>query len=115
MLEAQEWRKDASMQIRHIETAHRFASAIQSAQPVECLRALLQHHEVFGGGLRWFVLRNGWIEPRTPPRSGSSRYRFRLWSLCRLATQCGVLRDMPRVLLEDEADDDDNTSGVNDE
>ena len=83
------------MQLRHIETAHRFASAITNARPIECLRALLQHHEVYGGGLRWFVLRNGGVEPRTPPRAGSSRYRFRLWSLCRLATQCGVLRNMP--------------------
>jgi hypothetical protein len=98
----QEWRQHARMQLRHIETAHRFAGAIQSAaQPIECLRALLQHHETYGGGLRWFVLRNGWVEPRTPWRSGSSRYRFRLWSLCRLAAQCSVLHDMPSALLRD--------------
>ena len=107
---AQEWRKDAQIQLRHIEQAHRFASAMTSAEPIECLRALLQHHELYGGGLRWFVLRNGVIEPRTPWRGGSSRYRFRLWSLCRLASQCGVLPGMPRALLaEDEAGEDDTS------
>jgi len=114
MVGAQEWRKDTQMQLRHIETAHRFASAIPSAQPIECLRALLQHHEVYGGGLRWFVLRNGWVEPRTPWRGGSSRYRFRLWSLCRLATQCGILSDMPRALLGDvEAEENETSEAVN--
>jgi hypothetical protein len=112
---AQEWRQSARMQLRHIKTAHRFAGVIPSARPVECLRALVQHHETYGGGLRWFVLRNGWIEPRTPWRGGSSRYRFRLWSLCRLAAQCGVLRDMPSALLGDvEAEDDEAVEGAND-
>ena len=110
MAAAQEWRKYAQIQLRHIEQAHRFASAMTSAGPIECLHALLQHHELYGGGLRWFVLRDGVIEPRTPWRGGSSRYRFRLWSLCRLATQCGVLPDMPRALLaEDEAGEDDTS------
>lgn len=101
MAAANHWRGGSEVQLRHIETAHRFAKAIPSGRPVECLRALLQHHEVYGGGLRWFVLRNGRIEPRTPPNAGTSRYRFRLWSLCRLATQCGVLRTMPAVLRAD--------------
>jgi hypothetical protein len=115
MAAAQEWHKNTGMQLRHIETVHRFASAIPTAQPIECLRALLQHHEVYGGGLRWFVLRNGWVEPRTPWRRGSSRYRFRLWSLCRLATQCGTLHNMPRALLEDvEAEEDETSEGAND-
>ena len=106
MAAAQEWLKGAEMQLRHIETAHRFASAIPSAQPIECLRALLQYHEMYGGGLRWFVLRNGRVEPRTPPLAGSSRYRFRLWSLCRLATQCGVLRNMPPAIRDDDSGED---------
>jgi hypothetical protein len=74
---------------------------VPGPRPADCLRALLQYHEVHGGGLRWFVLRDGKIEPRTPPRAVSSRYRFRLWSLCRLAVQCGVLKKMPEALLED--------------
>ncbi len=97
MTAAHEWGNSVGMQLRHLETADRFVSAIRGPQPLECLRGLLQHHEVYGGGLRWFVLRNGCVEPRTPQRSGSSRYRFRLWSLCRLATQCGVLRTCPRL------------------
>jgi hypothetical protein len=108
---AQEWLKNPDMQIRHIERAHRFASAITNTRPIDCLRALLQHHEVYGGGLRWFVLRNGWVEPRTPPRDGSFGYRFRLWSLCRLATQCGVIRKMPPALLRDEKADETSEDG----
>jgi hypothetical protein len=78
-----------------------------------CLSELLNHHEVYGGGLRWFVLRNGRIEPRMPPRAGSSRYRFRLWSLCRLATQCGVLRTMPPALRDDdEVEEDEPTESA---
>lgn len=106
---ALEWRQSARMQIRHIATAHRFAGAVPGARPAECLGALLQHHETYGGGLRWFVLRNGWIEPRTPWRGGSSRYRFRLWSLCRLAAQCGVLGAMPSALLGDVEAEEDET------
>jgi len=71
------------------------------------LTALLHHHETFGGGLRWFVLRNEIIQPRTPQGNGSSRYRFRLWSLCRIAAQCSVIRKMPPALMaEAEAMDD---------
>jgi len=115
MAAAQEWRTNPAMQLRHIETAHRFASSIASTRPIECLRALLQHHEVHGGGLRWFVLRNGRVEPRTPTRGGSSRYRFRLWSLCRLATQCGVLRNMPLAVRGDDEAEEDETSEAADE
>jgi hypothetical protein len=110
---AQEWRRHAQIQVRHIESAHRFASAMTSAQPIQCLRTLLRHHEVYGGGLQWFVLRNGRVEPRTPWRGGSSRYRFRLWSLCRLAAQCGVLPNMPRALLaEDDPAEEDTSENV---
>jgi hypothetical protein len=110
------WLKNTHMQLRHIEAAHRFAGSIPSARPVECLGALLKHHEACGGGLRWFVLRDDWVEPRTPWRPGSSRYRFRLWSLCRLAAQCGVLRNMPRALLGDiEATEEKETTDSTDE
>ncbi len=97
---AGDWRKSATMQVPHVETAHRFANAIQRPRPIECLSALLRHHEEQGGGLRWFVLRDGKVEPRSPLRDGIMRYRFRLWSLCRLATQCGVLRKMPEALTK---------------
>ena len=103
---AQEWLAGAEMQFRHIETAHRFAKAITNARPIECLCDVLQHHERYGGGLRWFVLRNGLVEPRTPPLAGFSLYRFRLWSVCRLATQCRVLHNMPPAIRNDDSAED---------
>lgn len=101
---ARDWSTSDELQIRHIETAHRFAIAIRSASPTKCFTELLQHHELCGGGLRWFVLRKGYIEPRMPPLSTASGYGFRLLSLCRLATQCGVIRDMPAGLRDDDDD-----------
>lgn len=103
---AREWQRCSKPFLRHIDSANRFAEAIASAKPSECLRTLLVHHETYGGGLRWFVLRDDSVEPRTPPSAGSGRYRFRLWSLCRLAVQCGVNGTMPRVICEDEDADD---------
>jgi hypothetical protein len=97
--------KHANSQFRHVESGYRFASVIQTDLPIDCLAALLHHHEFYGGGLRWFVLRNGKIEPRTPQGNDSSRYRFRLWPLCRLAAQCGVIRKMPSALLGDSPDE----------
>jgi hypothetical protein len=101
---ARDWPAAADLSLRHVETVHRFANAIPSADPVECLAALLSHHEIYGGGLRWFVLRGGQVEPRLPPLTNASGYRFRFWSLCRLATQCGVITDMP-VGLREEAEE----------
>lgn len=107
MASAQAWLKGAEVQLPHIETAHRFAGAITdtNGQPIECLRALLQHHETHGGGLRWFELRDGKIIPLAlpSPERPATRYGFRLWSLCRLATQCGVLKTMPAALHDDPA------------
>jgi len=111
MTAAKEWQRNANMQLRHIDTANRFANAMKSEQPIQCLKALLHYHEQYGGGLRWFGLHNNdLVVPITQPRAGSSRYRFRLWSLCRLATQCGVLRNMPRAISNDyEAKEDEIT------
>ena len=116
---AQTWQQIPGIsgdKIAHIETANRFAKAFTSAQPSVCLLALLVHHEAHGGGLRWFVLRNGTVEPRTPPlQGGGARYGFRLWSLCRLAVQCGVLAQMPDSLTPDEDLDDDLAAEPTDE
>lgn len=113
---SQAWKLAPIHQPRHVETANRFAGPFANADPADCIRQLLQHHEIHGGGLRWFVLRNGRIEPRTPPRGLSSRYRFRLWSLCRLATQCGVLRTMPAALRrENELEGDEAPNGDSNE
>ena len=86
MAGAQEWRKDTQMQLRHIETAHRFVSAIPSARPIECLRALLQHHELYGGGLRWFV----------SAMAGSSRARPGAAVRRATASACGPSAGLPR-------------------
>lgn len=107
---ARVWNRCSKPFVRHIESANRFAEVIASAEPNECLRAVLIHHETYGGGLRWFVLRDNSIEPRSPPSAGSGRYRFRLWSLCRLAVQCGVIGTMPHVIREDEDADDEEDS-----
>jgi hypothetical protein len=103
---ADAWERVSDLQIRHIETAHRFAAAIPNARPHECLAALLQYHEFYGGGARWFVLRNGRVEPRMRTGTGASRYGFRLYSLCRLATQCGVIGTMPEALRDEEEADE---------
>lgn len=95
------WNSRVGIEIPHAETAGSFASSFSNARPQDCFSALLKYHEINGGGLRWFVLRNGNVEARTPQRSGSSRYRFRLWSLCRLAAQCGILSTMPKALRLD--------------
>jgi hypothetical protein len=89
--------------LRHIGTVNDFAQAIRgrNQRPIDCLRSLLEHHEANGGGLRWFVLRNGLIEPRTLPGAEASRYRFRLWPLCRLAAQTGVLAGAPAAFRKD--------------
>lgn len=106
---ARVWEKTKRPPLRHIDTADRLSEAIRSPKPTECLTALLHHHETHGGGLRWFVLRGKpcAVEPRTPPRRVSSRYRFRLWPLCRLAVQCGVLTKMPSALLSSREMDED--------
>ncbi|MBS2031508.1 MAG: hypothetical protein JST54_26645 [Deltaproteobacteria bacterium] len=57
----------------------------------DAVTALVKHHESFGGGLRWFRLRRDRIEPLLPQDVGrASDYGFRLWSLCRMASQCGI-------------------------
>lgn len=112
------WERDASSWPRHSEAAHRFAANFKSPDPVDCIRRILVYHEFHGGGLRWFVLRNDQVEPRTPPalERRASRYRFRLWSLCRLATQCGVLGSMPPgVRLDAEAEVEEAPNGDSDE
>lgn len=96
--------------LRHADTADRFAQTMAaSVMPLDCFRQLLRHHETYGGGLRWFVLRDAHVEARTLSKGEASRYGFRLWALCRLAVQCGVLTKMPKALHDDiEPDNDDD-------
>jgi len=107
---AARWLKQAGgSTLRHVDTAHRFAEAVRDPRPSACLKALLQPHELQGGGLRWFVLRGTKVERRTPTLGAASLYRFRLMPLARLAAQCKVIKGMPEALstpVEDEAADD---------
>ncbi|MBK7653858.1 MAG: hypothetical protein IPJ18_00705 [Betaproteobacteria bacterium] len=98
---AQDWLAEPDMVLRHADAAARFATAISTADPIKCLGKLLRHHETYGGGLRWFVLRNDRVEAVHLRATEVARYGFRLWSLCRLAVQCGVLASMPKALHDD--------------
>lgn len=100
---AKDWPRASHLQIRHIESVDQFADLFVSAVPSQCIAALLDHHIRKGGGLRWFMLRVGQIEAGSPASTGSSRYRFRFWSLCRLAAQCGVIKGMPAGMVDIEA------------
>jgi hypothetical protein len=92
----------------------RLAEAMQAAKtPSDQLRALAQHHQEHGGGLRWFREQAGKLVPLAADTGiAASDYGFRLFSLSRLAAQCGVA-DMNNVLqvlqrheFEHEADDE---------
>ena len=98
---ARAWKGARGARVGHIETVNRFAEAVDQSHPKDGLKGLLEHHERSGGGLRWFVLRDGSIEPRAPLQGNSSRYRFRLWPLARLATQCRILPHMPKGLRDE--------------
>jgi len=95
---AQAWRNTPRTSVRHSETADVFATAARSADPATCLKAVVQHHEIRGGGIRWFGLRGDTLEARAMQSSESSGYRFRLAPLYRLAVQCGVVHDVPPAL-----------------
>lgn len=84
------------------EVVDALAQAVSSPNASERLSGLLRHHEEFGGGLKWFVLREGAAVPRLLfGGTDSSRYRFRLWSLGRIAAQCGLTSGMPTALMDD--------------
>lgn len=91
--------------LRHIESANRLAEAVWKLKTKDCLFALVAHHVQHGGGARWFVRSGNTIELRNRPFVGASRYRFRLWALCRLAVQCGIIATMPSALQGDPGDE----------
>jgi|GEM_PF-1081013 len=68
------------------------AEAVTGNHSIEATtHAVIRHHEVCGGGLRWFRLHQNRIEPLLPEKElAASDYRFRLWPLARLAAQCGI-------------------------
>jgi hypothetical protein len=113
---ASAFKADAALEGLSSSAATRFADAIPARGTGDVLRALLQYHEVHGGGNRWFVLRGEKIEVRVPSSRGSSRYGFRLRQLCRIAEQCGVIASLPNSLRFEPrlATPDDEGAGADD-
>jgi hypothetical protein len=64
------------------------------------VRGLVEYHEARGGGRRWFRLdEEGFVRPASSLRDQQgSPYRFRLFSLARLALQCRMIPRMPKAL-----------------
>lgn len=112
------WLKRDGTVLRHIESADLLAQRLQGRNAAGCYSSLVEHHELSGGGLRWFVLRGTTIEARSPAGAAASMYRFRLFALSRVAVQCGVIRELPEGVrhvadaeLEDDGEVDDDDEG----
>ncbi len=109
------WRKDA----KHagatlLVPAHTLAAAIETKKSLRMqVEALLLHHLKQGGGRRWFQIDGVSVSPDTPTGGhGAAPYRFRLWSLARLAWQTGLVERMPRAFSDtDERDDEEPEEG----
>ncbi len=76
----------------HEVVVTRLAEAMRGATSlIDQIRALSQHHSEYGGGRRWFGEQNGKLMPLTADTGiAATDYRFRLWSICHLAAQCGI-------------------------
>lgn len=76
----------------HEQIVTKLADAIEKASTSsDQIRALAKHHYEHGGGRRWFYEQTGKLVPLVKDTGiAASDYRFRLRSLCLLATQCGV-------------------------
>jgi hypothetical protein len=79
---------------------------------VEIIRRLVAHHGFHGGGLRWMRIENGFVVPLVRLTDVTATpYRFRLWQMCRMAVQSGIIDELPRGLMST----DDAESGDGDE
>jgi hypothetical protein len=96
---ARKWKSLDGGHLSGEAVVRRLADAICDARSdEERTLTLVRHHEQFGGGLRWFSLAHHStqlvrIAPERPTET--SRYRFRLYALGRLAIQCGVIERLP--------------------
>lgn len=73
------------------------------------LRGVVEYHERRGGGRRWFRLdEDDFVRAASSPRDQEgSPYRFRLFTLARLAIQCKLIRRMPKAVdFTDEESDE---------
>jgi hypothetical protein len=85
------------------------ASIARAKSDLERVVALLHHHELLGGGLRWVSLEpKGTHLVRVAPErlTQTARYRFRLYPLARLARQCGLIDRVAPALSYSPGDED---------
>lgn len=99
-----EWMSHKERRLNHTDRADHLATAILKAKPPDRFRALIEHHQSHGGGLRWFTLQGDIVVPNALPSGITSRYGFRLWALSRIAVQCGVSKRMPTGLMQETVD-----------
>ena len=92
---ATEWQKLKRPRLPGGHNVDVLADSITRAKSdTERAEALINHHQLLGGGLRWISLEpNGTHAVRVAPErlTEAARYRFRLYALGRLATQCGLI------------------------
>lgn len=88
----------------------RLAEALRDAPDTPArVRALVLHHQHYGGGRRWLREADGALVPLVRDSDvAASDYRFRLRSLARLAAQCGLANMSVALDAISATDDDDN-------
>jgi hypothetical protein len=92
---------------REVDSLAHDVVSLQGRSRTETIACLVRHHLSCGGGLRWMKLQDSTIVPTAPTRHvDASQYRFRLWQVCRMAVQCGVVESMPAALTAETALDD---------
>jgi hypothetical protein len=99
---AMNWREheDSSPLFSHQVEADRLAKvSIPSTQAF--LHRFITHHEAHSSGTRWFALDGDTIVSIGAESSvAGGDFGYRLHALARLAVQCGVLKKLPRALVE---------------
>lgn len=93
---AKQW-KDASGAGSPAQTADRLAECVlKSGNNSQRFHALMQHHNRFGGGLKWLALDGEIVKTLAPVQGNTaSLYSFRLNALCRLGIQAGIIKQIP--------------------
>jgi hypothetical protein len=106
---AKAWQREKSAFRPEWALAHELAAlAIEHQRdPGRLIGALVEFHEKNGGGRRWFrVDEEGLVRPASILRDQEgSPYRYRLFSVARLAMQCKVIDRLPKA-LEPEDDEE---------
>ena len=103
---AKKWSK-SKHNILGVELCEKLAKTLLVPSKEKRLRFLFRYHMEFGSGLPWMCIEKDNIIPLLPINNrGGTPYRFRLWQLCRLAVQCGIISKMPSVLAPDFDDDE---------